>query len=1143
MKRCLGMTLVVAVALGSACVDIPEPQPAPGGVLAIFDPVGDEEKKIPIVIPIPTDLVKDPATGLLAAIPDRETDSKGQKAFNAYLRTLNGYPTSATAEVKFSGKLDPAYKKALPTDAFLVYNVTDKKAVTGLVFDYKEIANKAEGSESLIRIFNFAGWERGKEYAFFVYSGSKGLKDAGGKPLIRSALFELAFAPNPLCAWDQTRSWDSTKGACLQPASGKKAMGCCTFNYSGLLDSTVSKKVIKASHLEGDELEAVVKSAVLENASKFEAIRLNYDRMVKASGVKRDDVVIAWSFSTLSMNVAQFNPSVSPAVLPKPTDLVRNPATGFLAVPLPTGASKAELEFNDYLSSLDGWHTGYTVNLLFTQALDEKSVGTTTYPIKLYKVAKGTSGVTLTQVAEDKVKVAFDPKTNGLNLTPSMGLLELGTTYMAVALAGTTGLKNKDTTLTAAPKRDALMELVLGTEPLCDWDSAKKVCKDAQISSFVDDPAVVPGGRTGVGKATIFEGVRQGLDPLVKALISDGKIKRDDVIAAWTYTTTTLTEFIYDTTSGVIPFPNNVLIDQTSGKLAIPVGALPESLRKGLNQLNGFSTQGEAYAPYVGTIDKTTVAYGTSMLALDLDLKIPISMNFSLDEKSGAIIATPVAPLKEGTMYGIVMISRLDKGKLVPKAGLKDSKGNRPIPALFMALKRNRHPLFDTKTQKSLVSVLDDATAELAESARLGHVPFFDALVGLTIEREDVVAAWTFKTQTFEKGVTDLRTKALAALPAAPTLTGALLPAGIPATVPQDGIGGWVPSGTFKTWNALDTTTGLLLADVTKGKTADVPYVLTVPKTAAPAAGWPVVVFQHGLRRHRLDLLAVANTLAKAGIATIGFDVIYHGARSWCTKDDQCSGTGTCTTTTGKCSTTLDDADKDGVVDASGALFLNADNPFAIRDNMLQHVVDASALLRTIDKGGASGITGGTVTLDKAKIYYVGQNVGSNLGVLTMANDPLISRAVFNTGGAPLVDVLLVSSGTKTLIDDVLKQFSVQKDTLGFLQLVYIFHTMLDPSDAGNWGAKLKGDDLLVQVAGKDDVIPASFGEYLGATMGLKASDNTITTFANQGHSFLLKPDPSTTVTATVAAQTQLVKFLMNPTTVCKPDTATGACN
>ncbi len=68
--------------------------------------------------------------------------------------------------------------------------------------------------------------------------------------------------------------------------------------------------------------------------------------------------------------------------------------------------------------------------------------------------------------------------------------------------------------------------------------------------------------------------------------------------------------------------------------------------------------------------------------------------------------------------------------------------------------------------------------------------------------------------------------------------------------------------------------------------TVTIPVLMTIPAQDSPyfqqggtypANGWPVAVFQHGITQNRLNDLAVADTYAQFGIATIAIDLPLHG--------------------------------------------------------------------------------------------------------------------------------------------------------------------------------------------------------------------------------------------------------------------------
>jgi len=422
------------------------------------------------------------------------------------------------------------------------------------------------------------------------------------------------------------------------------------------------------------------------------------------------------------------------------------------------------------------------------------------------------------------------------------------------------------------------------------------------------------------------------------------------------------------------------------------------------------------------------------------------------------------------------------------------------------------------------------------------------------------------------------------------------------------------------------------LADPTTGAPMDVPFLLTTPKdlpngqpcTAAgganpcdegktcvtmvggaensvplnscmPNAGFPVVIFQHGLNRTKGDVHAVANALAGAGFATIAFDVIFHGERSHCTSNAHCVENATCdrahdSATRGLCcvdsSCNRDyfadvdgpDGQPDGVPDATGVFFLNAANPFAITSNIWQHVVDSAALTRTLRAGGV-GLSNVVQVgpppvapapvqfkLDPARIHYVGVSLGSILGVLTLAVDPLSTaaegqprQAVLSVPGAPATRIFQESPNPEfqAFVAGLLAANGAQPGSMEELQLFHILQWIFDGGDAANYARYVDNvqledvfasavakqhvpvpkNNVLVQVAGKDQVIPTALQMGLAGWLGVDVSKST---YPDAEHSFLLTSADENKTTA--AAQTQMVRYLLNSDDVCQPKPSAATC-
>lgn len=769
-------------------------------------------------------------------------------------------------------------------------------------------------------------------------------------------------------------------------------------------------------------------------------------------------------------------------------------------------------------------------------------------------------------------------------------------------------------------------------------NDAKRAAGDATALSPEDLEAAI---RDAVlSSATQFELLRQAHNAVLAAAPAAGLNNRDDIVLAWFFSISSMVEAVFDPSNGKIPGPgNDLLYDATAGKVNIPAqpgeSATDKALREGLNTLDGFSTTGTYFAPFSGKLDATRIKNAADAIDLIVvntaDPTDVVAASFSWSDNANAILFKPLVPLKEKTRYAVLLRSR---GNAEPKdaneavaavGGLADATGRRVVASSVFALARLEDSLVDSEG-KSTISVLDDASANALEAVRAAYNPLLTGLeanpaIVPAFKREDVVIGWTFVTQTITEPLTKLRAlpyQILATVDSnTPKFTGGIDPtlASWPAAAPKDKVGG-LGAGTFKTWIALDPTTGAFLPDPTKGTAVDVPFYVSLPKmadcsTAACAdttatcaelmngttgtgikycvpAKLPVVVFQHGITRAKTDFFAVANALNGAGYAVLAFDINYHGERSICLSNADCVATASCSTDKKCCDQTTStdcktsyflDANTDGVPDVSGGpAFLNTSNPFAIRDNLRQHIIDVSAFLRAISLGAASGLQWPLATatgmapipgFDKTNINWASQSLGSILGTLVMATDSTVKRAVLNVPGGPLVGVF---DGTNNpsfiaIVDGMLDARGLCKDeggkkvcphdTLGALQLFHTLQWIVDPGDAANFAKYVKTESLkdevasavagsdvmvtkkevIVQVAGKDNVIPTQLEKDLAGWMGVDITD---TTYDTEDHGFLLAPSPN--LAATGAAQTQMVKFLLLGS-VCKPDTTTGQCN
>ncbi len=175
-----------------------------------------------------------------------------------------------------------------------------------------------------------------------------------------------------------------------------------------------------------------------------------------------------------------------------------------------------------------------------------------------------------------------------------------------------------------------------------------------------------------------------------------------------------------------------------------------------------------------------------------------------------------------------------------------------------------------------------------------------------------------------------------------------------------------------------------------------VSFHIFLPAGPAPAGGYPVAIYGHGLGDNQFDAPTyIASTFAQKGIATLAFEITGHGYGP--------GGVVKVTETNGKVYTVATPGR--GVVLSPGSPIGSTDGciaagAFGVRDCGRQTAVDLFALVQTIRETGGLGYG-----LNPSKIYYVGQSFGSTFGTLFHAVDPNSKAAVLNGDGGTSVDI------------------------------------------------------------------------------------------------------------------------------------------
>lgn len=641
----------------------------------------------------------------------------------------------------------------------------------------------------------------------------------------------------------------------------------------------------------------------------------------------------------------------------------------------------------------------------------------------------------------------------------------------------------------------------------------------------------------------------------------------------------------FDPANGVLPFPNNLLLSGSGDLTLNPPVADPTDFGDpavALSALDGFSTVAPWSFSFDRPIDPSTVVPGSSVRLFEVQLVFgtiavqsinreltPGTEYVAVAASPTSVAIVPTTPLQEMTAYMAVVTN-----------GITDQAGNAATPSQTYFLTKRTTPLVDA-AGNSTEPLLPNASARALEPLRqLVNAQEF-AAASKGINRDNIVLSFTATTQAVTPVLNVIRSQAtattsqIAQVCPAPSVcldTADVLPAGASPGIADIYIGVMqvpyylgVPSQTKPTapltdfWTAapggyvppfsglgLDpTSTNVTVANPIPVKTADqmIPVMITVPNASSgrvkPTAGWPVVIFQHGITGNRTQALALADTMASIGYAVVSIDKPLHGisdptnpfyienspfgavaSERTFDLDFQNNQTGA----TGP----------DGIIDSSGAWFVNLGSLLTARDNLRQSQADLSVLalnIPTMDINGDS-----LPDFDGSNINYVGLSLGAMNGIPFLAVEPTVSNAVLSVPGGGIAQLLSGSQTFGPVVRAGLQAAGVAPDSADYNQFLLIAQTVLDSADPINWGPiTAETNSVLLQQVKDDTVVPnAVAGAPLSGTeplirvMGLDAITQTTADAAGirgavrmiqGGHGSLLDPTAGPAVTAEMQGQ------------------------
>jgi len=515
-----------------------------------------------------------------------------------------------------------------------------------------------------------------------------------------------------------------------------------------------------------------------------------------------------------------------------------------------------------------------------------------------------------------------------------------------------------------------------------------------------------------------------------------------------------------------IPFPNDLYVDPETGRVRIGnlQSVLPvnhQVLEAAVPELRGFGTSTAVYFPVqgdapdhrlIGEIASSGMRAGSPVFLMNTD---PDSPDFgkrhpiecSYDSERNLLIVRPKsgAPLRPETGYAVVVTTSLWNGQ----------GAFRPQDSLEQILHRPAatDPRIDAVYGDVLARILREP--DVPESGVLAAVTPFTTqrtVRDLQTIRRDLQgrprpqALWTRIFDTPEAldellGASD-RQVHIRALAHGRFLTEIY-------QTPDEGI--FNPYDQRFRYDAE--------GNPVPQRQEELDFTLVLPaEPPSPGAGFPVVIFLHGISGNRVSMLSLTDTFAEAGFATIAIDAVAHGSRSfWASADTENNQTGA--------------AGPDGFPDrtmfsqiSSAEFFAYLLNGPAIRDNFRQTAVDLMQLVRLLRNPNLDLSPFPGAVLDSDCLYMVGDSLGTMFGVLLLSVEPAVRVAALNVAGGGLLTELVGRSPdtVQWVLPFLPLLFGLPQETLlnPLDPLVNLLQSVIDPGDPINAAPYVLRDTL-----------------------------------------------------------------------------------
>jgi pimeloyl-ACP methyl ester carboxylesterase len=643
---------------------------------------------------------------------------------------------------------------------------------------------------------------------------------------------------------------------------------------------------------------------------------------------------------------------------------------------------------------------------------------------------------------------------------------------------------------------------------------------------------------------------------------------------------------LFHPVAGILPYPTDLYFaGSTDGTLNIqPANALIPN-QAAVNALDGFSTTAVIRERFGGALNPTSFTAAsiiivpvttdnltkatTGVLGAPLVLNTDFSAGLGTEAGVGPTILEikPLHPLLPSTCLSGGMFlgpnCTTGTGYLVfLMNGITDASGNAAVPDTDYASIKAALPTCAAITDATLhgICLLTGAHLLIAQALHLNPaniVLSFSFTTESTVDTLELISA-TATARTISVHPGGFTTHAVnPLLPGhADVYVGTLsIPYYLSKTAPLT-----------ESWHAppfpLDTTSTFVTRFnplPVPTATLQIPVLVSVPNAASafgavsPTAGWPVLIFQHGITRNREDMFAVADSFADAGFVVVAIDLPLHGITSQ-TDPLYAAGAnplygGLGLPASGSIERTFDldvvnnttlAAGPDGLIDPSGLHFINLTSLLTSRDNLREGVADLITLARSLPSMslGAAG------SVNPAAIHYLGHSLGGIVGGTFMGVIPAaqVGTATLAMPGGEVAQLLRDSPTFAPVINAGLAAQGLQQGTTLYEQFFRDAQTVVDAGDPINFIALATTNHPIhvIQVVGSatslpDQVVPNSATQRLILAGGLTqvhppgaAGTTALHVYVNftaGAHGSIL--DPTSSPAATTEMQTEAIAFAL----------------